>query len=226
MIRFGNQRLTSRLAAKLRPQEQDASSDSRREPHAIPLEEPDEQHTGDVEQIIGIGTQHTVAAAAVSGNRGRILVLYVLPALAVAITGIAGALRFQADSLRADHAAETESVRAATSGTIAILSYHAETVERDLTAAEKLLTGSFRGDYNRLIRDTVIPGSRQKTISATAVVPAASAMSASTHHAVVLVYVDQEITVGSDAPTSLASSVKVTLDHSDGRWLIAGFEPV
>jgi Mce-associated membrane protein len=32
--------------------------------------------------------------------------------------------------------------------------------------------------------------------------------------------------VGQDAPTNSASSVRVTLDKIDGRWLISGFDPV
>jgi Mce-associated membrane protein len=51
-------------------------------------------------------------------------------------------------------------------------------------------------------------------------------VSATAGHAVVLVFVDQSITVGTDAPTSTASSVKVTLDKLGEQWLISDFAPV
>jgi Mce-associated membrane protein len=43
---------------------------------------------------------------------------------------------------------------------------------------------------------------------------------------VVLEFVDQAVTVGQSAPTNSASSVRVTLDKVDGRWLISQFDPV
>jgi Mce-associated membrane protein len=43
---------------------------------------------------------------------------------------------------------------------------------------------------------------------------------------VVLAFVDQTTTIGNDAPTDTASSVRVTLDKVDSRWLISGFDPV
>jgi Mce-associated membrane protein len=72
----------------------------------------------------------------------------------------------------------------------------------------------------------VIPGSKQKHVSAVANVPAAASMSASADHAEVLVFVNQTITVGNDPPTDTASRVRVTLDKIGGRWLISAFEPV
>jgi Mce-associated membrane protein len=41
-----------------------------------------------------------------------------------------------------------------------------------------------------------------------------------------LVFVNQTISMGSDAPTSTASRIRITLDKLNGRWLIAGFDPV
>jgi Mce-associated membrane protein len=72
----------------------------------------------------------------------------------------------------------------------------------------------------------VIPGAKQQQITAVATVPAASSVSASVDHAVALVFVDQTTTVGSGAPTALASTVRVALDKVNGRWLISQFDPV
>jgi Mce-associated membrane protein len=106
------------------------------------------------------------------------------------------------------------------------LSYRRDTVENDLAAAESKLTGSFRDSYISLTKDVVIPGAKQKQVSAEASVPAAASVSTSADHAVVLVFVNQMLVMGSDAPTSTTSSVRVTLDRVSGNWLVSGFDPV
>jgi Mce-associated membrane protein len=42
----------------------------------------------------------------------------------------------------------------------------------------------------------------------------------------VLVFIDQIIVIGTDAPTSTASTVRVNLDKEGDRWLISQFDPV
>jgi Mce-associated membrane protein len=156
----------------------------------------------------------------------RALVYVVLPALALLLASAAGYLKWQDGSARDAVKARAESVRAATDGTIALLSYKPDTVEKDLEAARGRLTGSFLNAYTSLTHDVVIPGAKQKQISAVATVPAAASTSATENHAVVLLFVDQTVIIGQDAPTSTASSVRVTLDKVGGRWLISQFDPV
>ena len=57
-------------------------------------------------------------------------------------------------------------------------------------------------------------------------VPAAASASADRQRAVVLVFVNQTVTVGGGAPTETLSSVKVTLEKVGERWLVSGFDPV
>lgn len=149
-----------------------------------------------------------------------------LPVLALALGGLAGLLSWQNASHRAAEVAAVESVAAARETATAILSYRSETVDKELNAARERLTGSFLDEYTKLVNDVVIPGSREKKISAVAQVPAAASVSAGPGHAVALVFVDQTVTIGKDAPTDTASSVRVTLDKVGGRWLVSGFEPV
>jgi Mce-associated membrane protein len=156
----------------------------------------------------------------------RVLVYVVLPALALLLASAAGFLKWQDGSAREAGVARTESVRAATDSTIALLSYKPDTVEKDLDAARSRLTGSFLNAYTSLTHDVVIPGAKQKQISAVATVPAAASTSATEKHAVVLLFVNQTVIIGQDAPTSTASSVRVTLDKVGGRWLISQFDPV
>ena len=72
----------------------------------------------------------------------------------------------------------------------------------------------------------VIPGAKEKGIAAVATVPAAASVSATPQKAVVLVFVNQTVTVGQDAPTDTNSSVRVTLEKVGNRWLISEFDPV
>jgi Mce-associated membrane protein len=164
-------------------------------------------------------------------RRGRVrwsraIAYGVLPGLALLLAAAAGFLKWQDASVRDARVAGTESVQAATDGTVALLSYTPDTVEKDLEAARGRLTGQFLDAYTSLTHDVVIPGAKQKDISAVATVPAAAPVSASGSHAVVLLFVNQSIIVGQDAPSSTASSVRVSLDQIDGRWLISGFDPV
>ena len=72
----------------------------------------------------------------------------------------------------------------------------------------------------------VIPGAKEKQISAVANVPEAASVSANPGRAVVLVFVNQTVIVGAGVPTDTASSVRITLDKVGDRWLISQFDPV
>ncbi|OBG92518.1 hypothetical protein A5698_19335 [Mycobacterium sp. E136] len=165
-----------------------------------------------------------------TGGRGinwaRVFAFGVLPALALLLAGAAGYLKWVDNSVRNADAARAESVQVAKDSTVAMLSYKPDTVEQQLNDARSLLTGEFQESYTGLINDVVIPGAQQKQISAVASVPAAASVSAGPDEAVVLVFVNQTVVMGQDAPTDTASSVRVTLEKIDGRWLISKFDPV
>ncbi|WP_395307988.1 hypothetical protein V4U86_21765 [Mycobacterium sp. AMU20-3851] len=149
-----------------------------------------------------------------------------IPALIACLSAGTGYVTWQNIQQQRDVAAASESVRAATDTTVALLTYKPDTVDKDLEAARNRLTGQFLDSYTTLTRDVVIPGAQQKKIAATATVPAAAPVSASDSHAVVLVFVNQTVTVGADAPTSSTSSVRVSLDRVDSQWLVSGFDPI
>lgn len=156
----------------------------------------------------------------------KVAAYWVLPGMALMIALGAGYVKWQDSLLRVSQRSATETVRAATDTTVAMLSYRYGSVEKDLGAARDRLTGPMKDSYTGLTRDVVIPGSKQRQISATATVPAAASVSASANHAVVLVFVDQTVTIGNDPPTNTASRVRVTLDKVAGRWLVSGFDPI
>jgi Mce-associated membrane protein len=156
----------------------------------------------------------------------RALVFGVLPVLALLIAVAAGYLKWQDTWVRSSVAASIDSVAAAKESTVALLSYQPDSVEKDLGTARDRLTGKFRDSYTDLVHDVVVPGAKKDHISAIATVPAAASVSATPNHAVALVYVDQSVTVGHEAPTDTASTVRVTMDKIGNRWLISSFDPV
>jgi Mce-associated membrane protein len=156
---------------------------------------------------------------------GRLLVA-ALPALALILALGVGYLKWLDGTARESRAAAEQSIRAASDSTIAILSYKPETVDQQLKAAADRLAEPFRQQYMQLVNDVVAPGAKQQHISAVATVPAAASVWATGKQAVVLVFVDQTTTIGTDAPTQSTSSVRVSLDKVDGRWLISQFDPV
>ncbi|MBJ7336349.1 MAG: hypothetical protein JHC64_01540 [Mycolicibacterium sp.] len=159
-------------------------------------------------------------------NWSRVIAYGLLPALALVLTLGAGYLKWVDTKNRDAKTAAVESVQAARDSTIALLSYTPADVDKQLVEARDRLTGQFRDSYTSLTNDVVIPGAKQQQITAVATVPAASSVSADANHAVALVFVNQTTTVGAGAPTDLASTVRVTLDKVDGRWLISQFDPV
>jgi Mce-associated membrane protein len=156
----------------------------------------------------------------------RVLAFGVLPVLVLVIAAGAGFLKWQDAWVRGSRVAGIESVAAAKDSTVALLSYQPDTVDKDLRAARDRLTGGFKDSYTQLIQDVVIPGAKKQHISAVATVPAAASVSATPRHAVALLFVDQTVVVGNDAPTETSSNVRVTMDRTGGRWLISGFDPI
>lgn len=161
-----------------------------------------------------------------NASRHRFIAFRALPALALLLAGLAGFLIWRDVAYRGNEVAAQESVVAARETTAAILSYKADSAGEDLNKARDRLTGSFLDEYTKLINEVVIPGAKEKKITAEAQVPAAASVSAGLTHAVALVFVDQVVTIGKDAPTNTASSVRVTLDKVGDRWLVSGFDPV
>ncbi|WP_431235974.1 hypothetical protein ACQ856_29725 (plasmid) [Mycolicibacterium psychrotolerans] len=175
-----------------------------------------EDHADDVER----------PAEGDGGWLGRLTAYAVLPGLVALMAGGAGYLKWRDGSAEASVHASQEAVAVASRSAIAMLSYQPDTAERDLGAARDRLAGSLKDSYESLIHDVVIPGSKQKRISAQATVPAAASVSASESHAVVLLFVDQTVTVGEQPPSDTNSRVRVTLDKVADRWLLTGFDPI
>jgi Mce-associated membrane protein len=153
-----------------------------------------------------------------------ILAVFTVASMALAIWMYV--VQYRADQ-QTDAAAQKAALTAANEGSIALLSYSPESIDRDLAAAKSHLTGEFLTYYGQFTEQIVKPASKQKSIKTTAAVARAAISEMHTDSAVVLLFINQT-SMSSDRsePTLLASSVLVTLNNVDGNWLIAKFDPV
>lgn len=159
-----------------------------------------------------------------SGKIGvAVLTLVVVTSLSV----LAGLFWF---SYRPDHAVDAEAAKsalaAASDGTIAILSYSPDTLDRDFSSARSHLTGDFLSYYDQFTQQIVAPAAKQKAVKTTAVVLRSALTDFHPDSATALLFINQS-TQSRDRPepTTTSSSVLVTLTKADGKWLISQFNP-
>jgi len=156
----------------------------------------------------------------------RVAVFAVLPAILLAMALGAGYLKWAKDGAEAADVARVESLQAAKDATVGLLSYQADTAQNQLDAASNQMTGAFKNEYLDLINRVVIPGAKEKRITAAASVTGGATVSASADRAVVLLFVNQSTTVGATPPTEMQSSVRVTMSKVGEHWLLSGFDPI
>jgi Mce-associated membrane protein len=170
----------------------------------------------------------SVVRRSARGARSRIGIIVLAVAL-VASAGVAAWLYF--NQYRPDQqtnpAAATVAVDAATKGTVALLSYSPESLDKDFAAAKSHLTGDFLSYYTQFTEQIVTPAAQQKSVKTTASVVRAAVSELHPNSAVVLVFVNQNTTSKENPDGAFAvSSVKVSLNKVDGTWLISSFDPV
>jgi len=118
-------------------------------------------------------------------------------------------------------------INAASDGTVALLSYSPDTLDKDFATAKSHLSGDFLSYYDQFTQQIVAPAAKQKALKTTAHVMRAAISELHPNSAVVLVFVDQSTTSkDSPDPSMAASSVLVNLTLVDGKWLITKFTPV
>lgn len=126
-----------------------------------------------------------------------------------------------------DQAVQQTVLKAATDGTVALLSYKPDSLDHDFTTAKAHLTGDFLSYYNKFTQEIVTPAAKQKAVSTSAAVVRSAVMEMHPDSAVVMVFVNQATTSNQNPDGSFAAStVKVGLTKVDGSWLISSFDPV
>jgi Mce-associated membrane protein len=157
------------------------------------------------------------------------LVPIVLAVVFVASAGLAGYLyftQFRPDQ-QTDADAAQVAIKAASDGTVALLSYSPESLEKDFATAKTHLTGDFLSYYNDFTTKVVTPAAEQKAVKTTATVVRAAVSDLQPKSAEVLTFINQTTTSKENPDGAFAaSSVKVGLTKVDGKWLISACEPV
>lgn len=160
-----------------------------------------------------------------ASRAARIVAFVLLPLLAVVLAVGAGYFWWQDNQTRQLESARAESLQAARDITVRMLSYSPETVEEELTAERELLAEPFRSEFTEETNARIIPVAKDKQVSAMTTVPAIASISITPDRAEVLAFVYQTVIVAGAAPTTVPSTVLITLDRVDDQWLISGFEP-
>ena len=165
------------------------------------------------------------SARVVRGRLGAILLVVAL----LASAGIAAWLYFQQyrPDQQTNDAAANVALDAAKSGTVALLSYAPQSLDKDFTAAKSHLTGDFLSYYTQFTEQIVTPAAKQKSVKTSAAVVRAAVSDLHPDSAVVLVFINQN-TVSKENPDGsfAASAVKVGMKKINGTWLISSFDPV
>lgn len=120
-----------------------------------------------------------------------------------------------------------DAVKAASDGTVALLSYSPDTLEHDFAVAKVHLTGSFLAYYDRFTHQIVTPAAKQAHVQTSAAVVRAAISELEPNSATVLTFINQTTTSKDKSePVLTASAVRVGLTRVNGTWLISSFDPV
>jgi Mce-associated membrane protein len=152
-----------------------------------------------------------------------------LVAALIASAGVAAWLYFEQyrPDQQTNPAAAGVALDAAKNGTVALLSYSPESLDKDFAAAKSHLTGDFLSYYTQFTEQIVTPAAKQKSVKTTAAVVRAAVSELHPDSAVVLVFINQNTTSKENPDGSFAASaVKVGLKKINDTWLIGSFDPV
>lgn len=153
------------------------------------------------------------------------LLLTLLAVVAVAVAGSLLIFQYRPDT-RGD-AAKNEVLSAATEGTVALLSYSPETLDRDFATAKSRMTGDFLTYYTQFTEKVIAPAAKEKSVKTSATIVRSAVAEMHPDSAVALLFINQTTTSAEKPdPALAASSVRVTLSKVEDSWLISSFDPV
>ncbi len=171
------------------------------------------------------GVLRRSARVVVVGRIGAIVLAVAL----IASAGLAAWLYFgqYRPAQETNDTAANVALDAAKTGTVALLSYSPESLDKDFAAAKSHLTGDFLSYYTQFTQQIVTPAAKQKSVKTAASVVRAAVSDMHPDSAVVLVFINQN-TISKENPDGsfAASAVKVGLKKINDTWLISSFDPV
>jgi Mce-associated membrane protein len=156
--------------------------------------------------------------------------------LAVALLAGAGYLGWQARELRNDPVLENRAMldeeagsaiaTAVSRGLIQVLTYDWREPEATRAAADQVLGGQAREEYDTLF-DSLQDRAPGQKLTLTAQVQVAAVQRLGERDATLLVFVDQSSTRAKDDNSSVsAAQLRVEVERQDGEWVITGLQPL
>jgi Mce-associated membrane protein len=165
------------------------------------------------------------SARVVVGRLGAIVLAVAL----LASAGVAAWVYFEQyrPDQQTNDAAARVALDAAKNGTVSLLSYSPESLDKDFANAKSHLTGDFLSYYTQFTEQIVTPAAKQKAVKTSASVVRAGVSELNPDSAVVLVFINQTTTSKENPDGAFAASaVKVGLKKINDAWLISAFDPV
>jgi len=194
--------------------------------------------TDDAAEVPGVEEsavhEEPAAAATVPRRHGILLPGLLLVALLAGLVSVT-ALGLQYRDAERTRKAEVAALAAAQKATPVILSYDYRHLGQDFAAASGFLTGPFRDQYAKTTETVVKPTALQYqgVVQATVAeppgggAPAASVVSASPDHVVVLLFVNQVTTsTRVSGPHLDLNRVRLTLDHTTAGWKVSAIDAI
>ena len=193
-------------------------------------------HAGEAVGESGESTESTaddkprpsVVRQTIRGVRSHVVAI-VLAVVLFASAGVAAWLYFYQyrPGQQVDQAAANVALEAAKNGTVSLLSYSPESLDKDFANAKSHLTGDFLSYYTQFTQQVVTPAAEQKAVKTSAAVVRAAVSELQPDSAVVLVFINQNTTSKENPDGAFAASaVKVGMNKINGTWLISSFDPV
>ncbi|MEB3979934.1 hypothetical protein OQ968_01495 [Mycobacterium sp. 663a-19] len=142
--------------------------------------------------------------------------------------GVAAGLYFNLyrPDQRVGDAVAHRAIQAASEGSVAVLSYSPDNLDRDFSKAKSYLTGDFLAYYTKFT-EQIAAMAQQKQVTQTAQVVRAAVSELHPDSAVVLVFINQTAkSKEKPEPQTTANTARVTLTKVNGAWLISMLDPL
>jgi Mce-associated membrane protein len=120
-----------------------------------------------------------------------------------------------------------EASGAARTSVVKLLSYTPSNVLEDLGNESELLTGSFKDNYEQLVRTTIAPASAESQVTANATVVTSGVVKRGRDRVELLMFINVSSTSKQSAtPNVTGSRVLVTVKRAGGAWRISAIKPI
>jgi Mce-associated membrane protein len=157
--------------------------------------------------------------------RWRLIVATVLVVAAMGTAASLFVILYRPDQ-RVSDAEARRAIQVASDGTVAVLSYAPDHLNRDFATAKSYLTGDFLAYYTKFT-EQIAALAMQKQVTETAKVVRAAVSELHPNSAVVLVFINQTATSKEKPePQTTGSSLRVRLTKAKASWLISNLDPL